>query len=111
MVLLVVALLAAVVLVALAVVGGFVTIYKKWDNWSASISIGILLCIPVLLYLLFMLVMLNTGGIGGTLSSWLSAVVLLSLFTLLMVSLVAIGIILRRIIKVITMKLKLKRHI
>jgi len=111
MILFVVALLAAIVLFALAVVSGFVTIYKKWDNWSALISIGVLLCVPVLLYLIFILVMLNTGGIGGTLSSWLVIVVLLSLLVLVVVSVVAVGIILRRIIKVITMKLKLKRHI
>jgi len=37
MIFLVTTLLAAVILVALVVVGGFVAIYKKWDDWSASI--------------------------------------------------------------------------
>jgi len=99
--LLVVGLLAAIVLFAVVVVGGFIAIYKKWDNWSASISIGILLCVPILLYLLFLLVMLNTGGIGGTPSSWLVVVVLSLLFALLVISVVAVVIILRRVIKLI----------
>jgi len=83
------------------VVVGLIVIYKKWDNWSTSISIAILLSVPVLLYLVFIFAMFNTGGIGGTPSLWLIIVVSLSLFALLVVSVVAVGLILRRIIKVI----------
>jgi len=52
--------------IALFVARGFVLMYKQWDKRSATISVGILLCVPVLLHLLFQFVVLITGGIGGT---------------------------------------------
>ena len=102
----IVALFAGAVLSAFAVAGGCITIYKKWDNWSASISMGILLCVPVLLYLVLVLVLIFNGGIGGTPSFGLVVFVYLFLFTIVMISIVAVGIISRRIIKTIAGKLK-----
>jgi len=83
------------------VVGGFIVISKKLDNWPIFILIGILICMPVLFYLWLFLFVLITGGIGGTPPGWQMIIILLLLLALLVITMVAIGIILKRIIKTI----------
>jgi len=87
------------VVVSALVVTGFILMYKKWDRWSSSISIGILLCVPVLFYFGIVLILTINGGIGGAPSGWLVAITLLLCITLLVTTIVAVCVILRRIAK------------
>jgi len=81
------------VLIPLIVVG-FILIRKKWDSWSAFISIGIIICTVVLFYSIISLIFLNVVI--------LELVAFVLIYILPVIILVAVAIILRRIIKTLT---------